>query len=684
MSNVFMEPDHCRLVRRVAAITAGDLTSTQISKVVGGDLDLLKNLPQSGKDKVAALVKPQMKGELEKIIGPTTDFVPIYYVEMARLSAQAVARVIDGKRRPLGTGVMVSPRLFMTNNHVIADAQSAASASIQFNYQLDIDDVPAAVTEFRLDPATFFWTSAENELDVSVIAVGPRTAGEGKLGEFGWSALSSAQDKHAEGDHVTIIEHPDADYKQIALRENRVIGRGKKGITLYYAADTLHGSSGSPVFNDQFNLVALHHAGGGHNDTELEDGQPVPEDCNEGIRISAIVDALRIRHDQLPSGLRDLLAEALNPPASSTPLEGAVVMSVPAGDRDGAPVVTTSPSVVTADLVLPRLVITGNVAGLDTGPRIGMIAEEESGSGQASVLERNDAPNPDYSNRSGYDPEFLSKAVAIPSIPAKLLAQCAVPKGLKRSTANVVLRYHHFSLVIRADRRMPLFTIVNIDGRRLRRINRSTGEVEAVETWYTDPRLRPEQQLDQDVFERQKPRLFDRGHMVRRLDPAWGSPVAAKQAADDTFHFANCCTQISAFNQHLWAGIENYALDNAGAEKRQITVITGPVFGDKDPLYRGVNVPRQFWKIVVRVSAEDGDLRATAFLADQNAALDAAFGSDTESFSDIEKVVMFQKSVADIEHLTGLSFGALRDHDTMTVGLEAIAPPLGSLDQVGW
>ncbi|CQD11512.1 hypothetical protein BN970_02326 [Mycolicibacterium conceptionense] len=51
MSNVFMEPDQHRLVRRVAAITAGDLTSTQISKVVDGDLGLLKNLPQSGKDK---------------------------------------------------------------------------------------------------------------------------------------------------------------------------------------------------------------------------------------------------------------------------------------------------------------------------------------------------------------------------------------------------------------------------------------------------------------------------------------------------------------------------------------------------------------------------------------------------------------------------------------------------------
>ncbi|QZH65971.1 MULTISPECIES: DNA/RNA non-specific endonuclease [Mycolicibacterium] len=639
MSNVFMEPDQHRLVRRVAAITAGDLTSTQISKVVDGDLGLLKNLPQSGKDKVAALVKPQLRDELRKIIGPTTDFVPVYYLEMARASAQAVARVIDGKRRPLGTGVMVSPRLFMTNNHVVANARSAASTSIQFNYQLDIDDVPAAVTEFQLDPATFFWTSDETELDVSLIAVGPRTAGDGKLSDFGWSALSSAQDKHAEGDHVTIIEHPDADYKQIALRENRVIGRGRKGVTLYYAADTLHGSSGSPVFNDQFDLVALHHAGGGHNDTELEDGKPVPEDCNEGIRISTIVDALRACHDQLPFGPRDLLAEALNPPAAATPLPA-----------------------------------TGTVAGSANGTSVGQLA----------VLERNDAPNPDYSNRVGYDPDFLSKAVAVPSIPAKLLTHCAVPEGLKRSSANAVLRYHHFSLVIRADRRMPLFTVVNIDGRRLRKINRTTGEVEAVETWYTDPRLRPDQQLDQDVFERQKPRLFDRGHMVRRLDPAWGSPVAAKQAADDTFHFANCCPQISAFNQHLWAKIENYALDNADAEKRRITVITGPVFGDRDPLYRGIHVPRQFWKIVVRVSARDGDLRATAFLADQNAALDAAFGSDTESFTDIGKVVMFQKSVGDIERLSGLSFGGLHQHDTMTVGLEAASPLLGSLDDAAW
>ena len=116
---------------------------------------------------------------------------------------------------------------------------------------------------------------------MSIIAVGPRAAGDETLEHFGWTALSSAREKHAEGDHVTVIEHPDADYKQIALRENQVIGRGKGGVTLYYSADTLHGSSGSPVFSDEFMLVALHHAGGRRNDTVLENGEPVPEDCTK-------------------------------------------------------------------------------------------------------------------------------------------------------------------------------------------------------------------------------------------------------------------------------------------------------------------------------------------------------------------------------------------------------------------
>jgi endonuclease G len=231
---------------------------------------------------------------------------------------------------------------------------------------------------------------------------------------------------------------------------------------------------------------------------------------------------------------------------------------------------------------------------------------------------------------------------------------------------------------------MPLFTIVNIDGRRLREINRKTGEVETTETWYQDPRLKDGDQLEQPIFDAQHPRIFDRGHMVRRIDPAWGSPSTAKVASDDTFHFSNCCPQIMAFNQHFWQGIEEYARANAGAEKLKITVITGPVFGKTDPDYRGIKVPREFWKIVVRVSDTDGKLRATGLVADQNDGLAKAFGDGNEAFTDIGKVVAFQKSIAAIEKLSGLSFNGLAKHDTMKVGLEAAASELDSLDEVTW
>jgi V8-like Glu-specific endopeptidase len=59
---------------------------------------------------------------------------------------------------------------------------------------------------------------------------------------------------------VTIIQHPSGGPKQIALNENRVTNIYRH--YLQYTTDTLPGSSGSPVFNDDWKVVALHHAGG--------------------------------------------------------------------------------------------------------------------------------------------------------------------------------------------------------------------------------------------------------------------------------------------------------------------------------------------------------------------------------------------------------------------------------------
>ena len=248
------------------------------------------------------------------------------------------------------------------------------------------------------------------------------------------------------------------------------------------------------------------------------------------------------------------------------------------------------------------------------------------------------------------------------------------------------LTYEHFSIVMHAERRMAYFTAVNIDGASWVQITRDMATsgmaapalvegdaeaadgAEAAEKWFDDPRISREAQTDQSLYDKQRPkRLFDRGHLVRRQDPSWGTKAAANRANADTFHFCNCSPQEMRFNQdaHLWQGIENYVLDNAKAEDLRVTVLTGPVFTEDDPDYRYVKVPKAFWKIAVRV--ERGKLLATALLADQSDRITKLPERMSEGFDDMSKVKSFQVSVAEVERLTGLDFGPLRDHDTFEV-----------------
>jgi len=82
---------------------------------------------------------------------------------------------------------------------------------------------------------------------------------------------------------------------------------------------------------------------------------------------------------------------------------------------------------------------------------------------------------------------------------------------------------------------------------------------------------------------------------------------------------------------------------------------------------------RLFWKILVRV--EQGQLLATAILADQSPLLPQSlpenFGEDfREDFDDTASIAEYQTTVAEIERLTGLNFGDLRNHDTFEPGPE--------------
>ena len=285
--------------------------------------------------------------------------------------------------------------------------------------------------------------------------------------------------------------------------------------------------------------------------------------------------------------------------------------------------------------------------------------------------------DPDYGNREGYDPAFLGgAAVAMPGLSAGQRQVAARVSDTDEWADELELKYHHFSVVMNAARQLAFFTAVNIDGMAHRQGELRRGK----DKWYFDPRIPKSAQFGEELY-RADP--FDRGHLVRRLDPAWGrTSRVAKTANDDTFHFTNCSPQHERFNQgkNLWAGLEDYLLEKATGEQKRLTVFTGPVFEDDDPEYRGVRIPKRFWKVAV-VGRPGGRVAALGFIVSQEKLL-RSMGD--VSFDPTAVAETFQTSVANVEAAAGLSFGELKDVDAG--GVQNFAPgqpPLRKLDDLG-
>lgn len=271
---------------------------------------------------------------LERIIG-ANELLAIRYLDAGQRAGRAVGRIVirtqSGTPLGYGTGSLVSPSLLMTNNHVISSSDLAVKSTVEFNFQLGLDGAQPVKVVFGLRPDLFFATSPENKLDMTMVAVAPQSEDGSKLSAFGFNPLSAIQDEILAGESVTIIQHPSGEPKQIALRENRVLKLPNvEDRFLYYETDTAPGSSGAPVFNDQWEVIALHHSGFPRRDAQgrilAVDGRVWREEwgdhridwvANEGVRVAAIREFLRGLGGLSAAQVR-LRDEAVSPPVRTS------------------------------------------------------------------------------------------------------------------------------------------------------------------------------------------------------------------------------------------------------------------------------------------------------------------------------------------------------------------------------
>lgn len=251
----------------------------------------------------------------EKVWGDSIDFVNVAFLERGAQVARSVGRVTDKNGRARGSGVLIGEGLFLTNHHVIETALQAEQFYLEFDYERDLSGNLRESTRFTLD-ASIFITDPEGGLDFTIIGVADVIDGPESLNSFGISALSAASDKHMIGEFANIVQHPQGRFKEIVLRENRLVNRFDD--CLHYVADTEPGSSGSPVYNSEWQMIALHHWGGPWVDGgNIAD--PQIYEINEGIRISSIVRKLKSRIRNLPSDVQSRIGNILDSEGSFVP-----------------------------------------------------------------------------------------------------------------------------------------------------------------------------------------------------------------------------------------------------------------------------------------------------------------------------------------------------------------------------
>ena len=180
-------------------------------------------------------------------------------------------------RTSYGSGFLVGAGYLMTNNHVIGTQRVAEQNVAEFGFERG-----RTIKRVALEPNRFFIT--DKELDFTIVA-----CSEDAVGDVKPIPLLRNPTTVTRNDRVNIIQHPQGREKEIALHDNKIIRVKDK--VIHYFTDTEPGSSVSPVFNNDWDLVALHHAGRS-DDSGMA--------TNEGIRVAAIVAHLLNRSETAP------------------------------------------------------------------------------------------------------------------------------------------------------------------------------------------------------------------------------------------------------------------------------------------------------------------------------------------------------------------------------------------------
>ena len=232
-----------------------------------------------GPDVGAWKIEQADAGGIERTIEAQSTLLDVSFLERGLELSPSICKLLvtlnDGERY-YGTAFRIGPDLLLTNHHVLFDRQGPATAvEAWFGYELAFGGAPREYTVVACRPDTIVGRA---DHDWAVV----RTAGQ--VPEAASPLPLTGARAPEPLDRVYIIQHPMGREKKIGMIHNVITGVTDE--VIQYRTDTDGGSSGSPVFNEQWQVVGLHHRWG----STVKDGRTAY--YNQGRRIERVVEGL--------------------------------------------------------------------------------------------------------------------------------------------------------------------------------------------------------------------------------------------------------------------------------------------------------------------------------------------------------------------------------------------------------
>jgi V8-like Glu-specific endopeptidase len=272
----------------------------------------------------AAVTEGKTGTFLESLVNPAEGIPDLVQVldAMTRLQRKVCRIEINGAAR--GTGFLVGPDLVLTNHHVVAKVLGSPSqVKVRFDYwhrealgqapggqAFAVEAIPcvspptAAELEGResapppgtesLDFALLKIAGAPGDQMVNIVQSDGAGAVEFTPKPRDWVVASDPPSMPEADQALFILQHPEGKPLSIAWNAPGVLAVNPEGTRVKYRNNTLPGSSGSPCFNGNFQIVALHHSG-----NLQKTGAAASSLRNEGIPIKAVMEALNASGDDV-------------------------------------------------------------------------------------------------------------------------------------------------------------------------------------------------------------------------------------------------------------------------------------------------------------------------------------------------------------------------------------------------